>query len=405
MSYSVGLSLYNLAGRREPQAYAETDPRPRGDLIWLHGATAEVLPAMQALARRLKDEDGLAVLLTGPRPEPRIGSEPAPAAGQMLPRPAPGDTPAEVQGFLDHWAPSLVVLAGGEIRPSLLHDAAERGVPVLMVEARAPLLMPGREGWYPGLMRGALASLRQILVLDDAAARAFRRAGAEAGQLQIVGRMEEQSAALPCLEAERAALAQALATRPVWLAAGVPRVEEAAVIRAHREALRLSHRLVLILVPEDPARAASLAAELEEAEGWRVALRSADQEPDRETEVYIPDSAAEYGLWYRLAPVTFLGGSLLGDGCGRSPMEPAALGSAIVYGPRPGRFGPAYGRLGAARAARAVASAADLQAGLNDLLSPDRAAKLAQAAWIVASEGVEVTGRVLDLIRQHLDTA
>jgi 3-deoxy-D-manno-octulosonic-acid transferase len=180
-------------------------------------------------------------------------------------------------------------------------------------------------------------------------------------------------------------------------------VEEAAVIGAHREALRLSHRLVLILVPEDPVRAASLAAELEAREGWRVALRSADQEPDRETEVYIPDSAAEYGLWYRLAPVTFLGGSLLGEGCGRSPMEPASLGSAVIFGPRPGRFGVAYGRLGAARAARAVASAADLQAGLNDLLSPDRAAKLAQAAWTVASEGVEVTSRVLDLIRQHLD--
>ena len=405
MSYSVGLSLYNLAGRREAQGWAESDPRPRGDLIWLHASSAEVLPAMQALARRLQDDDGLAVLLTGPRPEPRIGSEPAPPKGLLVPRPAPGDYPAEVRGFIDHWAPSLIVLAGGEMRPALLHDAAERGVPVLMVEARTPLLMPGREGWYPGLMRGALAALRQILVLDDAAARAFRRAGADAVRVQIAGRMEEQSAALPCLEAERAALAHALATRPVWLAAGVPQVEEAAVITAHREALRLSHRLVLILVPEDPARAASLAAELEANEGWRVAQRSADQEPDRETEVYIPDSAAEYGLWYRLAPVTFLGGSLLGEGCGRSPMEPAALGSAIVCGPRPGRFGAAYGRLGAARAARAVASAADLQAGLNDLLSPDRAAKLAQAAWTVASEGGEVTGRVLDLIRQHLDAA
>ena len=405
MNYSVGLSLYNLAGRRDAQGWSETEARPRGDLIWLHGASVEVLPAMQALARRLKDEDGIAVLLTGPRPEPRIGTEPAPAAGQLVPRAAPGDYPGDVQAFMDHWAPSLIVLAGGEIRPALLHDAAARKVPVLLVEARTPLLMPGREGWFPGLMRGALAGLRQIMVLDDAAARAFRRAGADAAQVQIAGRMEEQSAALPCLEAERAALAQALATRPVWLAAGVPQVEEAAVITAHREALRLSHRLVLILVPEDPARAVPLAAELEAREGWRVALRSADQEPDRETEVYIPDSAAEYGLWYRLAPVTFLGGSLLGDGCGRSPMEPAALGSAIVYGPRPGRFGAAYGRLGAARAARAVASAADLQAGLNDLLSPDRAAKLAQAAWTVASEGVEVTGRVLDLIRQHLDSA
>lgn len=403
MSYSVGLSLYNLAGRRDAQGWVAGAARPRGDLIWLHGANAEVLPVLQALARRLTDEDGQAVLLTGPAPLPRNGAEPAQSGGHPALHPAPGDHPAEVKAFMDHWAPSLIVLAGGEIRPALLQDAALRGVPVLMVEARSPHLMPGREGWYPGLMRGALAQMRHILVPDDAAARAFRRAGADAFQVQVLGHMERQSAALPCLEAERAALAQALATRPVWLAAGVPRIEEAAVISAHREALRLSHRLVLILVPEDPARAVPLAAELEATEGWSVALRSAEQEPGRENEVYIPDSAAEYGLWYRLAPVTFLGGSLLGEGCGRSPMEPAALGSAIVYGPRPGQFGAAYGRLGAARAARAVASAADLQAGLNDLLSPDRAARLAQAAWTVSSEGVEVTARVLDLIRQRMD--
>ena len=121
--------------------------------------------------------------------------------------------------------------------------------------------------------------------------------------------------------------------------------------------------------------AAELAAQMEAAEGWTVAQRSLEQEPDSETEVYIPDSAAEYGLWYRLAPVSYMGGSLLGEGCARNPMEPAALGSAIVYGPRPGDYGTVFGRLGAAQAARAVGSASDLGEALSDLLAPDRAAR------------------------------
>jgi 3-deoxy-D-manno-octulosonic-acid transferase len=84
-------------------------------------------------------------------------------------------------------------------------------------------------------------------------------------------------------------------------------------------------------------------------------------------------------------------------------LEPAALGSAILYGPRPGAYGATFGRLGAARAARAVGSATDLAEALGDLLSPDRAARLAQAAWAVASDGAEVTERVVGMIRKIMD--
>jgi 3-deoxy-D-manno-octulosonic-acid transferase len=59
-----------------------------------------------------------------------------------------------------------------------------------------------------------------------------------------------------------------------------------------------------------------------------------------------------------------------------------------------------FGRLGAARAARAVGSASDLAEALGDLLAPDRAALAAQAAWTVASDGAEVTEKVLLRLRQ-----
>jgi len=217
--------------------------------------------------------------------------------------------------------------------------------------------------------------------------------------------MEDESAALPCLEAERSALARLLAARPVWFAAGVPEGEETAVLTAHRMAQQHSHRLALILMPADPARSAPLAAELEAKDDWAVAQRALDAEPEPEIDVFLVDNPAEYGLWYRLAPITFLGGSLTGKGPTRNPMEAAALGSAILHGPRTGDHGPIFGRLGAARATRAVASAIDLGEALGDLLAPDRAARLAQSAWAVASDGAEVTEQVLNRLRAILDDA
>ncbi|MES2816297.1 MAG: glycosyltransferase N-terminal domain-containing protein [Pseudomonadota bacterium] len=394
MPSSLGLTLYNLGQRREQAEGSARPPRPAGRLVWLHAPDAEAVSPMQALARRLVEEDGVPVLLTAPG---QITAHPA-----VLVQPPPNDSPAEARSFLDHWRPEIAIFAGGQLRPAVMHEAAERKIPMLVVNGRAPAFLRERDGWYPGLMRSALARFRGIMAVDESAARAFRKGGAALSAVAVTGRMEEDGVVLPATEAERSALAKLLAARPVWFAAGVTHEEEAAVLQAHRMALQHSHRLLLILMPEDPTRAAPLASALE-ADDWALAQRALEEEPEPDIEVFVVDNPAEYGLWYRLAPVCFLGGSLMGKGPTRNPMEAAALGSAILHGPRTGLSGPIFGRLGAARATRAVASATGLGEALGDLLAPDRAARLAQAAWAVASDGAEVTELVLTRVRAIMD--
>lgn len=397
MAYSLGLTLYNLAHRSAPGPTLPRPDRPPGPLVWLHAPSPDAARPLVALARRLIDEDGYHVLLTLPDPHPVV-------KGVILQAP-PSDTPAEARAFLDHWRPGAAILSEGELRPALIHEAQERGIPLAMVDARAPHLPRGRDGWWPGLVRAVLSGFRAVLAVDEPAARAFRRAGAPPAAVTAPGRMEQPSAALPCTEAERAALARLIATRPVWFAASLPEAEETQVIEAHRAVLRLAHRMLLILAPADPARAAALAERMEAREGWTVARRSAEEEPDPDVQVYLVDVPGENGLWYRLAPMTFLGGSLSAQGSLVDPLEPAALGSAVLHGPRSGVHGATVGRLASAKAAVLVGSAADLAESLGELLAPDRVARLAQAAWAVTSDGAEVTDRVLRLVREMTDGA
>jgi 3-deoxy-D-manno-octulosonic-acid transferase len=395
MAYSLGLTLYNLGRRGAGEAPPPDLPaRPDRAVVWLHAPSADAARPARALARRIVASLGAAVVLTAP-----VGSPEEP--GTML-VPTPADAPSAARAFLDHWRPAIGVLFEGEMRPALIHEASARGVPLVLAEGRAPVLPRGRNGWWPGLMRATLAHIRLVLAVDEAAGRAFRKAGAIPGAVEVAGRMELPSAALPCNEAERAELAALLRTRPVWLAAAVTAEEEGAVVAAHRSALRLAHRLLLVLVPENADRATALARQLEEVEGWNVASRAAEEVPDAEVQVYIADTA-EYGLWFRLAPVTFLGGSLAGGGCRIDPLEPAALGSAVVHGPRGGSYGAVIGRLAAAQGAALVGSAADLAEAVSELLAPDRAARSAAAAWAVASEGTQVTERLVEIVRTALD--
>ena len=395
MAASLGLTLYNLGQRRDPAEASELPGRPAGRLVWLHAPGEALVSPVRALARRLVEEDGLPVLLTAPQAGPDLPG--------VIIQPPPPDNPADARVFLDHWRPEIAVFAGGQLRPAVMHEAAERAIPMLVVNGKAPAFLRERDSWYPGLMRQALARLRAILAVDEAAARAFRKGGANLSAVAVAGRMEEESAVLPVQESDRAALSRLLSARPVWFAAGVAESEEAAVLEAHRLAMQHSHRLLLILMPEHPSRAAALAAELEADGTWVVAECARDEDPEPGTEILVADNPAEYGLWYRLAPITFLGGSLSGKGPVRDPMEAAVLGSAILHGPKTGQSGLVLGRLGTARATRAVASASGLGEALGDLLAPDRAARLAQAAWTVASDGAEVTERVMQRIRAIMD--
>ena len=91
-------------------------------------------------------------------------------------------------------------------------------------------------------------------------------------------------------------------------------------------------------MPRHPQRGAEI-AELAPFAGlarWRCAR---DGEPERATELYVADTIGELGLFYRLAPIVFMGGSLVPHG-GQNPIEPAKLGARDPARPARPRISP-----------------------------------------------------------------
>ncbi len=158
-------------------------------------------------------------------------------------------------------------------------------------------------------------------------------------------------------------IARALAGRPVWLAASTHPGEEEVALDAHAQARRTLPMLALILAPRHPVRGDGL-AEMMRARGLVVAQRSKGEPVTPDTDVYLADTLGEMGLWYRVASVSFVGGSLAPVG-GHNPFEPALLGSAILHGPHVRNFADGYDRLGGAQAAVLVRDAAEPRRGAD----------------------------------------
>lgn len=374
--------------------------RPGGPLVWLHAASVGESVSLLEMIRRMGEErPELSFLLTtGTVTSAQVLADRLP--DRTIHQYVPLDVRPWFRSFLEHWAPDLAVLAEGEIWPALLHETSRRGVPVAMINARMTEAAHRRWRVARGTARALLAQIAHVQAQDQVTADRLLSLGLPADRLEVTGTLKEGSAALPHDEAERLRLAQALAGRPCWLAASTHEGEEAMAARAYAEALRSWHKLLLIVAPRHPDRAAGIVAGLR-AGGWKVAQRSADEEIGPDTQIYVADTVGEMGLWYRLCSVSLMGGSLVPVG-GHNPFEPAALGSAILHGPHVGNFADIYARLAGADAARQI-TPDSLGGAVAQTLEPDEAARMAHAAWQVCSEGADVTEKSMDLLFAMLD--
>jgi 3-deoxy-D-manno-octulosonic-acid transferase len=378
-------------------------PRPAGPLLWFHAASVgESLALLELIRQMLDDREDLTILVTtGTVTSAGVMADRLPdrAIHQYLPL----DARAFVRPFLDHWHPDVAVWTESELWPALICETHALGIPMLLLNARMSKASHDRWRFLRGMARSLLNRFDRALVQDDLTAIYLRRLGLPLDRMEVTGTLKEGAAALPVKSSDLEAMRVEIAGRPVWVASSTHPGEEEKVLEAHRIALRSNPRLLLILVPRHAVRGDEI-AELLEAGDWTFTRRSAGDGPEAEAPVYLADTMGELGLWYRLAPVSFVGGSWEPIG-GHNPFEPAALGSAILHGPYVTNFVDIYQRLTEARAARLVSAPQSLAEAVDDLLSPDRAAAMAHAAWEVVSAGADVTERAKAVLLETLDAA
>jgi len=343
-------------GKEDPARWREklgeaSAPRPAGRLVWLHAVGLGEVLALRGLIGAMAGEDaGLNFLVTS-----SARSSAQVMAANLPPRTVhqflPLDAPRFVARFLAHWRPDLSVWAEQDLWPNAVTMAAVAGVPLALVNARMDATSFARRGRARGLYAEALSHFKLVAAQDEGTAKHLEALGARGAQVN--GSLKAAAPPLKADETRLAALRQLLGDRKLWLVASAHFEETALALELPPE-----DRL-LVIVPRDVAHGPGI-AERARALGRRVSLQSAGEAPLGE--VHVADAYGELGLWYRLAPVTLIGGTF-GPVEGHNPWEPAALGSAILHGPRLANFAADFAALDGAGAALPVRKA-DLPAAL-----------------------------------------
>lgn len=381
---------------RLPERFGAGAARPPGPLLWLHaasvGETLSILPLLDALGAA---EPRLSFLVTtgtltsatllGRRLPPGL-------APRVAHRFIPLDVPRWVGRFLDGWRPDAAVFVESELWPNLITATARRGIPLALVNGRLSEVSGRWWGRAPGLARKVLAPFHLMLAQTEADAARFRAIG---GPAQCWGNLKYAAPPLPVDAAEHDRLRGLLAGRPVWLAASTHPGEDAIVLAAHPRIAAAHPGLLTIIVPRHPERGAEIAAL---AGTLRVARRASGEDPTPDTDVLVADTLGELGLFYRLASLAFVGGSLVPHG-GQNPLEPVRLGCPVLLGPHAWNFAEIVGRLelvgGVTRVLPGPDPAAALAEAVSDMLTvPNRGRAQAEAAAGVAAEEAGLPERI-----------
>jgi 3-deoxy-D-manno-octulosonic-acid transferase len=380
---------------RLPERRGESEvPRPSGALVWVHGASVGELVAAFPLVERIR-ERGFDVLVTSGT----VTS--AGIAGQRLPPGVihqfiPLDVPGFVARFLEHWRPSLALFIESDLWPNLIMACGQRGIPLILINGRLSERSYKRWQLMPNLIGTLLRSFDLCLVRsrDDA----LRYGDLGASHVTIVGNLKLDVPPLPVDDQKRKQLAGALLGRPVLTASSTHPGEEKVMVEVHQRLRGSFPRLLTLIVPRHPQRGAEIAATVAEA-GLKARMRSTGALPDATTDVYICDTVGELGVIYRLAPIVFMGGSLVAHG-GQNPIEAIKLGAAILHGPFIQNFAEIYAALDGARGADLVGDVERLTAQAGTWLRDEAARRRVVAA---GQKTVDALGGALERTLAALD--
>ena len=379
-------------GKEDPARVGErrgvsADVRPVGPLVWIHGASVGEVLAAAGLIEKLRALNLRILLTSGTVTSAAIVAKRFPA--DVIHQYVPYDSPRYVARFLDHWRPSLALFIESDLWPNLILSSAARRLPMVLINGRMSQRSFPRWRRMSNTISALLGRFDVCLAQSELDGERFSTLGSR--NVVVTGNLKLDVAAPPADPAKLERLMSMTRGRPVVVAASTHPGEEELLIEAHKTLAGFFPGLLTVIVPRHPDRGEAV-ARLIAASGLHAGLRSREEQPSATTDIYVADTMGELGLFYRLAPIVFMGGSLVEHG-GQNPIEAIKLGASVVHGPHVFNFSDVYEALDAAGGARRADTQEALVKQLGQLLADPR---VRDAALAASERVVEQLGGALD---------
>ena len=384
-----------------------------GGAIWIHAVSVGEVLASKPLVEALKRQFPGRALFVSTTTE----------TGQRLARTRlqcadgifyfPLDWVVPVRKALKSIQPALVIIMETEIWPNFLHEAQQRGVPVVFANARISERSFARFNQWKFLVgelfARTLQDAAQFLAQSPEDAKRLAAMGAPEALIEVTDNLKYDGSP-PETSPFVSWLKSQISTQerwPVVVAGSVVAEEEEAVLAAYDIVQRQWRHALLVLAPRKPDRFTA-AAEIVSSAGWEVVRRSnldLNSTLGESADVLLLDSIGELAALYSLADAVFVGGSLVPAG-GHNILEPAWFSRPPIFGTSMENFQEMAEAFLAARAGVQVSSGTQLGKVWVQLIEDDATReRMGRAAYEISERNRGATERTLERIIAILNSS
>lgn len=330
---------------------------PAAHDLWIHAVSVgETLASRPVVDELLRRRPGLSIVFTTTTITGQV------QARRLFPEATiayfPFDFSASVRRFLNHHRPRVFAAMETEIWPNVTRLSRARGIRLLLANGRLSDRSYPRYRAFRPIVRRILSQYDRVLARDESDRQRFLAIGAPADAVEVTGNVKFDFTPDEKPLAIAAKLESLIAGRPVLVLGSTREGEEEAILPELQKFLD-EEKAFAILAPRKPEQFEIIAAFLSTTSIPFVRRSELDVAPALQPALLLLDSVGELSRVYRYATVAFLGGSLVPTG-GHNPIEPAAAGVPVCFGPQMTNFREIAATFLDNDAAVEVASAAEL---------------------------------------------
>ena len=341
--YLIIRSLFDRAFRPVLRRFGPypTSIRPEG--LWVHAVSVGEVAAAKPLVSALRDRfPDLPLIVTT---STTTGQDAAKKAFAGQPDVSvtffPFDVPFAVKRALSSIRPRALILLETELWPNVIHQTAAQGIPVILLNGR---LSASSMRWYQfiyPLIRYTLAAFDALGMRSEEDARRIRQLGADPSKVVITGNIKFEASILSMSDEQKRKLAREIGLREterLIVAGSTHPGEEDLVLDVFARLRKQMPTATLLLAPRHVARLSEVCDAIRRA-GLEFVLRTDRHDDDEGRQVIVLNTMGELARLYALGEIAIVGKSFLDNRGGHNPLEPAAAGIPVLFGPHMENFG------------------------------------------------------------------
>ncbi len=358
--FSPIIIIYRIfKGKENPKRFFEKfsinkKKRSKGKLVWFHCSSVGELLSIMPLIQQFEKISSIRQILvtTSTLSSSKIFEKFR--FKKTLHQFYPLDNKYIIKNFLNYWKPSYAIFVESEIWPAMISELKERGIKVILINARMSEKSFKRWSYLKDFGKSILKKFDYIFPQNKETFRYFKKLGVKKikflGNLKFIGSKYDENIRLKN---------QYFKNKIILCSASTHYNEEEIFANLHIKYRKKISNLITIIIPRHIERTNEITRMLDKKK-LKFVKHSENKRDLKDFDIYIVDSYGESKSFYKISNVVFLGGSLVSKG-GQNPLEALRYGCSIIHGNYTYNFKDVYKMLEKEKLSLKVSGSKDLE--------------------------------------------